>query len=186
MDLGVKRSSVGQDDQSWLGSAHGTQSTQTITLDRTTFTAATHYPEGWLKSGLPLMYLRDESGQKVYGLWGAMATPAAWAATTAYAVGDIRRLSGGAYLRATVAGTSAAAAPSAPDTVGDTVVDGTVTWERVATENTLSGFLFTPVQASADRVGGAILEHGRVKTAKLPVAVNVAAQGTAAGRIIFA
>lgn len=65
MDLTIKRETFGQDDQSWLGSAHGTQSTQTITLDVSTFTAGTHYPQGWLKSGLPLQKL---AGGK-YGLW---------------------------------------------------------------------------------------------------------------------
>lgn len=54
MDLSIRRESFGQDDQSWLGSAHGTQATQTVTLDVSTFTKADHYPEGWLKSGLPL------------------------------------------------------------------------------------------------------------------------------------
>lgn len=127
MELGVKRSSVGQDDQSWLGSAHGTDAPQTITLDTTSFTAAEQFTDnvgGWLKSGLPLAQTGTEDGQRVYGLWTTGAT--------------------------------------------------------------LAGFLFTGVQASADRVGGAILEHGRVKTAKLPVAVDAAGQTSAAGRIIFA
>lgn len=44
----------GSDDQSWLGSAHGTDSTETIVLDTSTFTAATHYPDGYFKSGVPL------------------------------------------------------------------------------------------------------------------------------------
>ncbi|WP_432160770.1 head decoration protein [Streptomyces sp. NRRL F-5630] len=44
----------GSDDQSWLGSAHGTDSTETIVLDTSTFTAATHYPDGYFKSGIPL------------------------------------------------------------------------------------------------------------------------------------
>lgn len=55
----------------------------------------------------------------------------AWVATTAYAVGDHVTLTGGEILEATVAGTSGATEPTAPATVGDTVVDGDVTWERV-------------------------------------------------------
>jgi len=47
----------GVDDQSWLGSSHGTQATQTITLDTSAFTKATHYPEGFFKSGIPLQEL---------------------------------------------------------------------------------------------------------------------------------
>lgn len=122
MDLTIKRQSWGQDDRSWLGSAHGTQSAQTITLDVSSFNEEAHYPEGWLKSGLPLA----KSGEK-YVLWTAEAT--------------------------------------------------------------LAGFLFAPVQAPADSAtpaAGAILEHGRVKLAKLPVTVDEAGQATAAGRIIFA
>ncbi|MGP5022366.1 head decoration protein [Glutamicibacter arilaitensis] len=122
MDLTIKRESFGQDDQSWLGSAHGTNAAQTITLDVSTFTAEEHYPDGWLKSGLPLA-----KSEETYVLW--------------------------------------------------------------TTEADLAGFLFTTVKAPADPatpVGGAILEHGRVKTAKLPVSVDTAGQATAAGRIIFA
>ncbi|MGP5048736.1 head decoration protein [Glutamicibacter ardleyensis] len=122
MDLTIKRESFGQDDQSWLGSAHGTSAAQSITLDVSTFTAEEHYPEGWLKSGLPLA----NSGE-TYVLW--------------------------------------------------------------TTEADLAGFLFTTVRVPVDTatpVGAAILEHGRVKTAKLPVSVDTAGQATAAGRIIFA
>lgn len=123
MDISIKRTSFGQDNQSWLGSAHGTNAAQTITLDVSTFTKATHFPEGFLKSGLPLQKL---AGGK-YGLW-------------------------------------------------------TSTKE-------LAGFLFTPVSAptsSATPVGAALLEHGRVIVAKLPVPVDAAGQATASGRIIFA
>ncbi|UKA59166.1 head decoration protein [Arthrobacter sp. FW306-2-2C-D06B] len=123
MDIAIKRASFGQDDQSWLGSAHGTNAAQTITLDVSTFTKATHYPDGYLKSGLPLQKL--PSGK--FGLW--------------------------------------------------------------LTTKPLAGFLFTPVSAPADSatpVGAALLEHGRVIAAKLPVSVDAGGQTSAAGRIIFA
>ncbi len=42
------------EDRSWLGSRDGTDVTQTITLDVSTFTAATHYPDGYIKSGTVL------------------------------------------------------------------------------------------------------------------------------------
>lgn len=123
MDIAIKRASFGQDDQSWLGSAHGTTAAQSITLDVSTFTKATHYPDGYLKSGLPLQKL----GNGKYGLW--------------------------------------------------------------ATTTALAGFLFTPVSAPVDPatpVGAALLEHGRVIAAKLPVSVDAGGQTSAAGRIIFA
>lgn len=54
MDLNLRTETFGQDDQSWLGSDHGTDTARSITLDVATFTANTHYPDGFLKSGLPL------------------------------------------------------------------------------------------------------------------------------------
>lgn len=50
MDLGRKTTTYGTDDQSWLGSAHGTTATDTITLDVSLFDEATHYPDGWINS----------------------------------------------------------------------------------------------------------------------------------------
>lgn len=54
---------------------------------------------------------------------------AAWAATTAYTVGNIRLLPGGQRMVVTVAGTSGGSAPTAP-AINGTVVDGSVTWKR--------------------------------------------------------
>jgi len=54
MDLSIRTESFGQDDQSWLGSEHGTDTARSITLDVSAFTAGTHYPNGFLLSGLPL------------------------------------------------------------------------------------------------------------------------------------
>lgn len=56
---------------------------------------------------------------------------AVWKATTAYKVGSMVKLTGGEVLEVKTAGTSGADAPTAPAEVGSTVVDGTVTWERV-------------------------------------------------------
>jgi hypothetical protein len=41
-------------DQSWLGGTHAIYDTRTETLDPTAFTAGTHYPNGYIKSGTPL------------------------------------------------------------------------------------------------------------------------------------
>ncbi|MFE7799015.1 potassium transporter [Nocardia sp. NPDC057440] len=65
MDLTLKTDTFGQDDQSWLASAEGTDRARTITLDLTTFTANTHYPDGWIKSGYALKKL----GSGKYGLF---------------------------------------------------------------------------------------------------------------------
>ena len=42
------------EDQTWLGSAHGTDSARPVTLDVSAFTANTHYPNGYFPSGLAL------------------------------------------------------------------------------------------------------------------------------------
>jgi len=67
MDLTLKTETFGQDDQSWLASAHGTDTARTITIDLTTFTPSTHYPDGYLKSGYALKLI---SGNK-YALFSA-------------------------------------------------------------------------------------------------------------------
>jgi hypothetical protein len=41
-------------DMSWLGSDHGIENSRTVTVDISTFTAGTHYPNGFIPSGLPV------------------------------------------------------------------------------------------------------------------------------------
>jgi hypothetical protein len=54
MDLTQRTTTYAGDDQSWLGSEHGTQATESIALDTSLFTPATHYPNGFFVSGIPL------------------------------------------------------------------------------------------------------------------------------------
>jgi hypothetical protein len=56
----------------------------------------------------------------------------AWAISTAFAAGDYTELSTGEVLKVVTAGTShGATEPTAPG-YGETVSDGTVTWEQVS------------------------------------------------------
>lgn len=73
---------------------------------------------------------RLPSPTEVIAMFAAATPPPAWEATTAYSLGSFVTLTGGETLEATTAGTSDATEPAAPATVGDTVVDGTVTWTR--------------------------------------------------------
>ena len=50
----LKTETFGAGDLSWLGSAHGIANGRTEKLDISTFTANTHYPNGYLPSGLPV------------------------------------------------------------------------------------------------------------------------------------
>lgn len=54
MDLSVKSETWGGDDQSWLGASHGQDMGRSVTLDTSAFTAGTHYPDGYVKSGTAL------------------------------------------------------------------------------------------------------------------------------------
>lgn len=60
----------------------------------------------------------------------------AWAATTAFAVGDVRRATtlqtSGLVFRCTVAGTSASTEPAWPTDIGSTITDGTATWQAIS------------------------------------------------------
>ncbi|WP_043468982.1 head decoration protein [Kitasatospora sp. MBT66] len=128
MELGLRTETFQQEDHSWLGSAHGTDATRSITLDTTKFTAGTHYPNGYFPSGLPL-------GQITAG-------------------GKF-----GPY--------------------DDTAVDG---------RQTCVGFLMTSVRAprtAGAPVVGALLDHGKVVTARLPLAVDANGRADVAGRIQF-
>lgn len=71
MDLSVRTETFGGDDQSWLGSAHGTSNARTVTLDKAKFTAGTHYPAGYIKSGTPLGQV---SASKKFGPYDDTAT----------------------------------------------------------------------------------------------------------------
>ncbi len=64
MDISVRtKGPYRAEDRSWLGSAHGTTATRTVTLDTSAFTQATHYPNGYIASGT-LVSLQAN------GLWG--------------------------------------------------------------------------------------------------------------------
>jgi hypothetical protein len=54
VNLAQTTETFGQDDQSWLASAHGTDAGRSITLDTSAFTAGTHYAGGFFPSGLVL------------------------------------------------------------------------------------------------------------------------------------
>lgn len=50
----LRTETFGGGDQSWLGSTHGIANARTETVDISTFTAGTHYPNGYIPSGTPV------------------------------------------------------------------------------------------------------------------------------------
>ena len=69
---------------------------------------------------------------------------AAWAASTAFVVGDIRRATteqaSGLWFRCTTAGTSASSEPSWPTDIGSTITDNTCVWTASARQHTARQF----------------------------------------------
>lgn len=130
MDIAPRSVSYALDQHDWLGSAHGTDSTETITLDLSLFDKATHYPDGFIRSGTPLG--KVTAG----GLYGPYA--------------------GGAS-------------------------NG---------QDVLAGFLYGGVEIptgspAPTRLGAALFVHGKVREARLPIAVDANGKTDVAGRIRF-
>jgi hypothetical protein len=71
-DISVQTTAFQVEKRSWLLSPHGTDpgTTPSITLDVSSFTAATHYPNGYLMSGIVLGVITAT------GLYGPYATAA--------------------------------------------------------------------------------------------------------------
>ena len=65
-DIRVQKTVYAQDNQSWLIGNHGTDMTPSIKLDVSTFTAATHYPNGFIPSGTVLAKTVDGTGYAPY------------------------------------------------------------------------------------------------------------------------
>lgn len=68
--------------------------------------------------------------------FGNSRTTATWAATTAKTINSlvVPTSANGYYYKCTIAGTTAGSAPTWPTTIGNTVVDGTVTWRCEGTK----------------------------------------------------
>lgn len=110
----LKSETLGTGDQSWLGSSHGIRNCRTELLDISTFTAGTHYPNGYIPSGTPVAK------------------------------------------------------------VGGVLVPYDDTQATTTNAGVLAGFVFTdqPVVGTAD-FAVPVLDHGRIRTAKLPQTVTL-------------
>lgn len=125
---GLKTETFGVGDQSWLGSTHGIGNARSEKLDISTFTAGTHYPNGYIPSGLPVAKV------------GGVLVP--YDAT-----------------------------------------EGTVTGAGI-----LAGFVLADVRVNGgEDLNVALIDHGRVKTSRLPVAFSApaAAAKRSATTIVF-
>lgn len=126
MDTAVRTEIIGAGDQSWLGSAHATNACRTITIDKATLVAETHYPDGYLKSGLPLGRI-TASGK--YGPYGGKANEAQTINLGAASAGTVTIGVDGETTAAIAFNATAAAAQTALELLsnvdpGDIVVTG--------------------------------------------------------------
>jgi hypothetical protein len=200
MNLSPIKETFGQDNQTWLGSAHGTSSADTATLDLTTFTQAVHYPNGYLPSGTPLAKITSSGKYGPYEATGSVtASTTAGSTTLTATTGTFNSVEVGDVV-------SGAGIPGG--TVVDSVTDAThVVMSQAATatatgvavalgdssgRETLAGFLLTPVRvvvygsgAVEASASGPILLHGEVVQANLPFPIDAAGIANVAGRIIF-
>jgi hypothetical protein len=227
------------EDHSWLGSAHGTDSTETITLDVSAFTEGTHYPNGYIPSGTPLAKITSSG---LFGPYGASpsevqtltfdATGGTY--TVAFdgsaATGNITYLNTSGDTAAITAaleslstinpgdvtvtrGTPAGnvtifTVTFGGDYVGENIPEIVVTESLTGGSGTLVvatsqagggagtggleigvGHLYTSTEVDPNTtttdVGAALLTHGKVREANLPIAVDAAFKADVAGRIRY-
>lgn len=95
----VSTDTYGAGDQSWLRSSHGMRNAKTEIIDVSTFTAGTHYPNGFIPSGTPVSkvsglmvpYTSAEGTTTGAGiLWGHLLTNQKVVGTTDFAAPVVR------------------------------------------------------------------------------------------------
>jgi hypothetical protein len=196
VDLSVKTDTIGRDDQSWLGSARGTSSAQTISLLMAAFASGTYYPNGYFPSGIPLHKIAAGSAAGQYGPAGTRtvtdgATTSGSAtitsATGAFTQGDVGAAVSGAGIPA---GTTIASVTNGTTAVMSANATATATGVSVTVVDQLDGFLYTAVAAPRNTastvVNGALLDTGRVVNANLPLGALPASVQATNPRFVFA
>lgn len=126
MDISVRTTAYTVEDRSWLGSRDGTSFTESITLDVSTFSAVTHYPNGYIPSGTVLSLLANGK----YGPYAGSPGEVQTVSTTGGPTGGTFTLSFGGQTTAAIQwNATAAAVQSALEAlaninVGDVTVTG--------------------------------------------------------------
>jgi hypothetical protein len=140
------------DDHSWLGSAHGLDSAETITLDVSTFTAGTHYPNGFILSGMPLS---KDPATGLYGPYGGttdevQTVTEGGSGLTSFTLTFSGQTTGSIAAAATAATVQAALEALSNIAVGDVVVTGgaggpyTVTFAGTLADTNVAQMTATP------------------------------------------
>lgn len=67
MDLTVTTISYQSEDRAWLGSAHGTDATESFTVVPALFDRALHFPNGFIPSGMPVALVTSGEHAGLHG-----------------------------------------------------------------------------------------------------------------------
>ncbi len=187
MDLNPVFGSIGRDDQSWLGSARGATSAQSIGLLMSAFVAATHYPNGYFPSGIPLSKITSGGNSGLYGPADSVtvadgvtnSTTTVTSASANFEAGDVGATISGSGIPA---GTTIASVTNPTTVVMSAAATATASGVSITVQQTLSGFLLdattAPRNTATTVINGALLDTGRIVVANLPIAVNAATQAT--------
>lgn len=237
MNLAPMTQQFGQEDQSWLASAHGTSSARPVTIDVSTLTQETHFPNGYLPSGTPLAEIIETGLFAPYApasdevdsvsITGSPTGGFATLTLDGQTTGHITTATTAAQLQAllealstigpgNVEVTGSAGGPWTVTFVGekaglnvdafthtDSFTGGSAPALAVSTSTgggtssasdgtqLLVGHLFTNVEivnrdgSIPTEVTGALLDHCRVRLAKLPFPVDAAGMADVKGSIVY-
>lgn len=110
MDISRRTTTYQVEDRSWLSGRHGADMTDTITLDPSLFTANTHYPNGYLPSGLVLGRV---TATGLYGPYSGQAAEVQTVTITGAPTGGTFTLTFGSQTTAAIAYNATAATVTA-------------------------------------------------------------------------
>ncbi len=149
-----------------------------LTKTAATFATGTSVVYGTNATVIPIstVLLRDDEAEYETDAEVTIATLTAWAITTAYVVGNLRRNSGNIYLCIT-AGTSAGS--GGPTTTSTDITDGTAHWRYIAAGSAAVTAALTATEAGADST----LTIGEVVTFESPIA-GATSTSTVAGSTV--
>ncbi len=157
MDISLTTEAFTVEDRSWLASRDGTDVTLTITLDTSTFTAGTHYPNGYVPSGTVLAKLSNG----LYGPYCGATTEVQTATITGSPTGGTFTLTFDGATTAAIAYNAAASAVQAalealPNiTAGDVTVTGSAGGPYTITfGGAYTGASVAQITATASLTGG--------------------------------
>lgn len=170
---------IGTGDQSWIGQS-GPWKAGSGSLLKSAFSASTHYPNGYIPSGLPVSKIAAGPNIGKYGPAGSRTvadgattntSTTLTSATAAFGTGDVGAVVSGTGIPA---GTTIASVTNATTAVMSAAATATATGVSITVNDALSGFVLTDSKVTSDLfINAPIYDRGRVNINKLPVSFTV-------------